>query len=1553
MVSVVRTRVRSLVSALACVLLAAGLSQLAAAPAQAAPPNIIGPAGGEIVPQIPNLQWERLPDAAKYDVQLSTSDTFATLLVNVSTVNSQYTPTVQLPPGDLHWRVRVNGTGDAGWANATFERGAIAPPSMLGPTGVLAQPTSPPLISWTSVPGAKFYNLQVSTDQNFSDPNDIINYTPTRTTSAINPVIAAPNTYYARVKADLGGGISTPYAEPISYTIQGLAAAERVSPAEGGVVTDAVLDWKPVPGAATYQLQIDDDSGFGSPVVNQLDIDGTRFSPPKTIGNNTYYWRVRPVDAAGNARAWTVDDQATFQRAWPGQVHLEYPANGATVGNPFYYQWSPSERASASQEDLALSSSYTLEVATSPTFQGTVMRCNTVQTTWVPQGTNTCWPSASGTYYWRVIGHDDWSSSRPATDQPSAEVRSFTYQPDVPTLIAPVGGAHVTIPTLSWSPVPGAARYKVTITPPVGGAFSVFTASTSYTPDAKLDPGFYTWQVQTFSQDGRLGTSFIFNQGAFNVDPLPAATGTNPDPLGPPPSGRRFPTLKWTPVAGATHYEVWVKPSANTAYTMINQDFEYAAGESLDGAYLDPGDYDWFVNAFDINAALIGVGAHGTFTINPLEVIPDDEHYAALAGTLLPDDPEDADADLDADDCRTQILSADNQSECDSLRSTPVLRWADKPNVGSYLLYVAHDKEMTNPVYDLDQNGIFTPLTLTQPMWTPAAALPDSQAGTAYYYRVVPCSYQKCEALSHAEHSFDKLSRKAVLNQARYTPVDGTAPIVCPPAATPPNHQECQNDVTLSWQDFRTTEKSPDVANPLQTPGRTEARSYIVQTAQDPSFQTLIENIEVDQTTFTSYITTYPEGPIYWRVQAVDGSGNKLDWSDTGVFDKVSPKPVLLDPDGSQAVRGDLFFSWTSLPFAAQYRVEVYKNHDTAANAVNLAFPAATVQSRMVSLTALLPELPLMPNGDHPYVWRVRRLDAEGRTGAWSDWGHFRVVEASATQTSPPDNASVPPSDALFTWSAAPGAESYRFERRLVGTLTNIEPITTRALSWAPQLAIAGGNWEWRVTPIDASGNNLRSSNWRPFTVEDTVSATTGVAISGSGRVGTPLTITTPPSWNFGGAVTTTYQWLRNGVAIGGETGTIYTLTAADLAKNITVKATGTRPGYITGTSTSNTIVGISGNAPVAVTEVSISGTGKVGTSLTATPPDWDSGPTTTTYQWQRDGLNIGGATTTTYAVTASDVGKALTVRATGTRAGYDPGASVSNTITGLLGDAPNATTDVSISGINNKVGTTLTLTAPTWNTTGVATTYQWFRDATAITGATGGTYKLLDADVGHSVTVRATGAKSGYVSGTSTSNAIVGAALDPVVNTAAPAITGTPAARETLRASTGTWALTSGVTYTYQWLVDGVAVAKETKNTYVVRTRDAGLPVSVRVTATASGWAAGSSTSAALQVAKLASTTTATAASKKITQKDRGVLTVKVAMFGYDVPLGKIEVKDGSKVIGTVALTTASNGTVTIRLKKLKLGKHKLTVTYLGSVSTLSSSAKKLTIKVIKKPKQ
>ncbi len=1547
---VVRSRARLVLSGLVCLLVAAGLSLVSAAPAQAVGPNIIGPVGGAIVPQIPTLSWERVGNAARYDVQVSASDTFGTKVVDINTANSQYTPVVQLAFGDLWWRVRVQGSGDAGWSTAQFTRAQLAAPTMLGPTGLLQQPDSPPLISWAPVPGATQYNLRVSTDPSFNDAGQTFTFNPVKTTSAINPNLSGPGIYYAQSRAVLNGGLTTEWATPISYTIVGLRAAERLSPAENGVVTDNVIDWAPVPGAATYDVWVDDDNNFSSPVVALSGVQGTRYSPTRTLDNDTYYWRVRPVDISGNARPWSEGDRGTFQRAWPAQPHLEYPANGATVGNPFYFQWSPSERTSTGQEDLALASSYTLQISTSSTFQTGVSSCNTQLTTFIPQTASPCWPAASGTYYWRVIGHDDLGAARPPTDAVSAEVRSFTYSPAVPQLVGPTGGQTVSIPTLNWNPVAGAARYRVAITGPDGFALQEDTASTSYTPQEVLQPGSYSWQVQTISQDNRLGTSFIFNTGSFSVMAMPAAVSATPDPTSSP-AGRRFPTLTWAPVTGATRYEVWAKPVANVGYTLLGDEFAYPAGESLNGNYLDPGDYNWFVNAFS-GSTMLSTGSVGTFTINPLEVTPDDEHFAALAGTLLPDDPENASADLDADDCLTQILSADNQSECDNVRNTPVLRWAAQPNVGSYRLYLARDKEMTNPVYASPF------VTLTQPMWTPTEALPDSQAGTAYYYRVVPCSYLNCEALAHAEHAFDKLSRKVVLTPVQHSPTGSIGPVSCPtsPTTAPPNQQVCQDDVTLSWEDFRTTEKSPhqpgtgrpfDGDTPLQAPGRTEARSYTVQTATDSGFNEIIEQYIVDQTTFTSFATTYPEGPVYWRVRANDAAQNGLAWSDTGVFIKKSPAPLLESPDGTQPVRGDLFLQWQALPFAASYRIEVYRNHDTGASPANQAVVPATVPSRAVSLTGLLPQLPQMPNGDDPYVWRVRRIDAANRTGAWSDWGHFRVVEPAATQTAPAADASVEPSDALFTWQAAAGAESYRFERRLVGTTSLVDPITTRALSWAPQQAITAGSWEWRVTAIDAAGNNMTSSNWRPFTVVDTVAATTGTVISGSGRVGTPLTVTTPPSWNLG-SVSTTYQWYRNTTAIGGETGLSYTVASADLTRNITVRATGTRPGYISGSSTSNAIVGISGNAAVAVTGVSVSGTGKVGTSLTSTPPTWDSDTVTTTYQWLRDGVNIGSATGTSYTVVAADVGKQLVIRATGTRTGYDPGTSLSDPVTGVLGDAAAASNEVSISGPSNKVGTTWTLTPPTWNTTGVTTTYQWFRDATAIPGATGSTYKLAEADIGLSVTVRATGSKSGYQPGTSTSNPVVPEPLDALITTSPPTVTGTAAARETLTVAPGGWP--SGSTFTYQWFVNGLAVAKETRSTYVVRTRDAGLPVSVRVVASKTGFQSGTASSSELTVAKLATTTTTKLEKPIVSKRGRAVLLVGVDALDLGVPLGKVEVREGKKVLATVVVKTGSNGELKIRLKKLKPGKHKLVVYYLGSSATEASQAKKVKLMVTKK---
>ena len=73
-----------------------------------------------------------------------------------------------------------------------------------------------------------------------------------------------------------------------------------------------------------------------------------------------------------------------------------------------------------------------------------------------------------------------------------------------------------------------------------------------------------------------------------------------------------------------------------------------------------------------------------------------------------------------------------------------------------------------------------------------------------------------------------------------------------------------------------------------------------------------------------------------------------------------------------------------------------------------------------------------------------------------------------------------------------------------------------------------------------------------------------------------------------------------------------------------------------------------------SVTAPAISGQAKVGKTLTATGGTWSVDGVTLAYQWNRDGAPIAGATTTTYKVTAADVGADLTVTVTASKVGDD-----------------------------------------------------------------------------------------------------------------------------------------------------------------------------------------------------------------------------------------------------------------------------------------------------------
>lgn len=154
--------------------------------------------------------------------------------------------------------------------------------------------------------------------------------------------------------------------------------------------------------------------------------------------------------------------------------------------------------------------------------------------------------------------------------------------------------------------------------------------------------------------------------------------------------------------------------------------------------------------------------------------------------------------------------------------------------------------------------------------------------------------------------------------------------------------------------------------------------------------------------------------------------------------------------------------------------------------------------------------------------------------------------------------------------------------------------------------------------------------------------------ISGTARVGSKLTAKAG-SWTSGTKLA--YQWKANGAAIKGATGSTFTLGSAQIGKTITVTVTGTKSGYKPTAKTSKATAKVAAKTLSGATPT-ISGTLRVGSTVTAHKGSWTSG-TTRTYQWYANGVALKGATKYTLVIPSSALGKQLSVKVTGRKAGY------------------------------------------------------------------------------------------------------------------------------------------------------------------------------------------------------------------------------------------------------------------------------------------------------------
>jgi len=319
------------------------------------------------------------------------------------------------------------------------------------------------------------------------------------------------------------------------------------------LANDAGVDCRIITGKAYNGTQTEDHAwnivrmedekyyclGKDGDYIKYATVTGTSYTNTSYIENgNTYYYKVRALDANGTAGAWSSVVSVTYKQT--------LPAPTVTGGNDA--QGRPTLKWNA------VSGAAKYEVYRARSKDGDYIKYSTVTGT---SYTNTSYIESGSTYYYKVRALDAngtagaWSS-----------IVSVTYKQ---TLSAPTvtgGNDSQGRPTLTWNAVSGAAKYEVYRARSLNGDYIKYSTvtGTSYTNTSYIENGnTYYYKVRALKSDGTAGAwSSIVSVTYKQTLSAPTVTGGNDS------QGR--PTLKWNAVSGAAKYEVYRARSLNGDY---------------------------------------------------------------------------------------------------------------------------------------------------------------------------------------------------------------------------------------------------------------------------------------------------------------------------------------------------------------------------------------------------------------------------------------------------------------------------------------------------------------------------------------------------------------------------------------------------------------------------------------------------------------------------------------------------------------------------------------------------------------------------------------------------------------------------------------------------------------------------------------------------------------------------------------------------------------------------------------------------------------------------
>ena len=496
----------------------------------------------------PTLKWNAVSGAAKYEVYRARSKDGD--YIKYSTVTgTSYTNTSYIENGNTYYyKVRaLKSDGTAGaWSSIVSETyraastGTLPAPAVTGGNDAQGRPT----LTWKAVTGAAKYEVYRARSLN----GDYIKYSTVTGTSYTNTsYIENGNTYYYKVRALKSDGTAGAWSSIVSVTYRAASAGTLSAPSvTGGNDSQGrpTLKWNAVTGAAKYEVYRarSKDGDY----IKYSTVTGTSYTNTSYIENgNTYYYKVRALDANGTAGAWSSIVSVTYKQT--------LPAPTVTGGND--------AQGRPTLKWKAVTGAAKYEVYRARSKDGDYIKYSTVTGT---SYTNTSYIEDGNTYYYKVRALDAngtagaWSS-----------VVSVTYKQTLPAPTVTGGNDAQGRPTLKWKAVTGAAKYEVYRARSLNGDYIKYSTvtGTSYTNTSYIENGnTYYYKVRALGSDGSYGpySSVVSVTYRATSSAVPAEVT-----MGKATAQGSYITVTWDKAANAASYRVYRRVNNSSDWNVV------------------------------------------------------------------------------------------------------------------------------------------------------------------------------------------------------------------------------------------------------------------------------------------------------------------------------------------------------------------------------------------------------------------------------------------------------------------------------------------------------------------------------------------------------------------------------------------------------------------------------------------------------------------------------------------------------------------------------------------------------------------------------------------------------------------------------------------------------------------------------------------------------------------------------------------------------------------------------------------------------------------------